>query len=104
MLHAQSLLEARSALHLVQEVNQPLAALLTNAEAALQWLAREPADLGEAMRAIERIVADSRRVADALESVRDAIGQSPAAAPAIDMSGEAEIGPLDRTSARARSA
>jgi len=38
--------------------NQPLAGIVTNANASLRWLAREAPDLAEARDAIHRIVRD----------------------------------------------
>jgi signal transduction histidine kinase len=53
-----------SAAHFVNEVKQPLIAILTNAETALIWMIRDPVNLEEAKRAIERIIGDCQRVAD----------------------------------------
>ena len=57
--------------NLLDEMNHPLAAIFMNAQAALQWLTRDVADLEEAKRAIERIVGNGRRAADVLRGVRD---------------------------------
>jgi hypothetical protein len=57
--------------NLLDEMNHPLAAIFMNAQAALQWLTRDVADLEEAKRAIERIVGNGRRAADVLRDVRD---------------------------------
>src|SRR4029077_16770347 len=43
---------------IAHEVNQPLGAVVANAEACLGWLDREIPDLNEAHAAIERIVRD----------------------------------------------
>jgi signal transduction histidine kinase len=48
----------RSVMH---DVTQPIAAILTNAEVALLWLARDPANIEEARCAVERIVANGHR-------------------------------------------
>jgi C4-dicarboxylate-specific signal transduction histidine kinase len=76
---------AVDAAHLVQEANQPLAAILMNAEAALRWLTREPANLDEAIKAIERIVGNSHRAADVLGSVRDLVRQFPPVTATFDI-------------------
>ncbi|MEI9885525.1 MAG: HAMP domain-containing sensor histidine kinase [Rhizomicrobium sp.] len=69
------------ALYIAHEVNQPLAAILTNAEAALVWLAKNPPDLDEAREAIERVVGNSGRAADVVRSFREtACGSAPAIA------------------------
>jgi len=61
---------------IVHEVNQPLAAALIDAEAALQWLRREPPNLGKAELAIERLIGNSLRIANATKSVRDLVQES----------------------------
>jgi signal transduction histidine kinase len=73
--------------YVVHEVNQPLTAILTNAESALRWLTREPANLDEVRRAIERIIANSRRACDVVRSVRDSARDSLAAAARLDING-----------------
>lgn len=63
------------AAYLVHEVNQPLAAILTNAETALRWLRKDPANVDEAVKALERIVGNSHRAAAVLNSVRNLVRQ-----------------------------
>jgi signal transduction histidine kinase len=46
---------------IAHEVNQPLAAVVTNAEATLRWLDKEPPDLPEVRRAAERMIRDAKR-------------------------------------------
>ena len=46
---------------IAHEVNQPVAAIVANSEAALRWLAKDPHDLEEARLAIERITRDAGR-------------------------------------------
>jgi signal transduction histidine kinase len=55
---------------IAHEVNQSLGAVVANAEACLSWLGREPADLGEARLAVERIVRDGHRAGDVIQRVR----------------------------------
>ncbi|QAU42733.1 histidine kinase [Bradyrhizobium guangdongense] len=62
---------------IAHEVNQPLAALLTNAETALRWLARHPPDLGKAKPLIERTISDGRRAADIVGRIRDLSKKEP---------------------------
>jgi C4-dicarboxylate-specific signal transduction histidine kinase len=52
------------------EISQPLAAIVTNAEASLRWLGRDAAGLGEARDAIASIVSDGHRVADIIRGLR----------------------------------
>ena len=46
---------------IAHEVNQPIAATLTNAQAALRWLGAEQTNLDEARQALGRIVRDINR-------------------------------------------
>ncbi|QRM34321.1 PAS domain S-box protein [Microvirga sp. VF16] len=46
---------------IAHEVNQPLAAIVTNANAALRWLASQPPNLAEVRATLERIVQDGHR-------------------------------------------
>jgi len=55
---------------IAHEVNQSLGAVVANAEAGLSWLGREPADLGEARAAVERIVRDGHRAGEVIRRVR----------------------------------
>jgi C4-dicarboxylate-specific signal transduction histidine kinase len=55
---------------LAHEVNQPIAAAVTNAKTCLRWLTREQPDLGEAREAAARIVKDGTRAAEIISRVR----------------------------------
>ncbi len=55
---------------IAHEVNQPLAAILSNAEACLRWLDRGPDHVGSARRSIEWIVKDVNRAAEVIGRVR----------------------------------
>lgn len=55
---------------IAHEVNQPLAAVVTNADAALRWLGRAEPDLGEARAAIGRIVNEGKRASDIIARIR----------------------------------
>lgn len=46
---------------IAHEVNQPVAAIMANSEAALRWLARTPPNLDEARAALARITRDAER-------------------------------------------
>jgi signal transduction histidine kinase len=46
---------------IAHEVNQPIAAIVTNGHAALRWLAKETADVEAARETIERIIRDANR-------------------------------------------
>ncbi len=55
---------------LAHEVNQPLAAIVTNGEAALLWLDRREPDLSVIRRLTERMIAEGRRAADIIKRIR----------------------------------
>jgi len=55
---------------LAHEVNQPIAAAVTNANTCLRWLARDHPDVEEARAAASRIVKDATRAADIVGRIR----------------------------------
>ncbi|QRM34255.1 AAA family ATPase [Microvirga sp. VF16] len=55
---------------IAHEVNQPLAAIVTNANAALRWLAHQPPNLDEARETAGRIVQDGHRAGAVIGRVR----------------------------------
>src|SRR3984957_7266009 len=55
---------------IAHEVNQPLAAVKANAEAALRWLDRETPDLDAARRSVEWVIDDSNRANEVVRRVR----------------------------------
>jgi C4-dicarboxylate-specific signal transduction histidine kinase len=56
---------------IAHEVNQPLAAIVTNGNAAVRWLAHKSPNLQEARQALERIVNNGNRASNIIERVRD---------------------------------
>ncbi|MFC0400013.1 trifunctional serine/threonine-protein kinase/ATP-binding protein/sensor histidine kinase [Paraburkholderia rhizosphaerae] len=62
---------------IAHEVNQPIAATVSNAEAALRWLNRQPPDLKEVREATERIVKEGHRAADVIGRIRALIKKAP---------------------------
>jgi signal transduction histidine kinase len=55
---------------IAHEVNQPLAAIATNASAGLRWLNRPTPDLDEVRTLTANIVADAKRAADIIARIR----------------------------------
>ena len=55
---------------IAHEVNQPLAAVVANAEASLRWLNREEPDLDAARRSVEWVIDDGCRASDVIRRVR----------------------------------
>jgi C4-dicarboxylate-specific signal transduction histidine kinase len=55
---------------IAHEVNQPLAAVVTNGNACLRWLAADPPNFDEAREAIRRIIRDGNRASDVIARIR----------------------------------
>jgi signal transduction histidine kinase len=55
---------------IAHEVNQPLGAVLINAEACLSWLDHEQPNLTEAHAALERIIRDGTRAGEVIRRIR----------------------------------
>ncbi|MEY2539329.1 MAG: hypothetical protein QOG67_3069 [Verrucomicrobiota bacterium] len=55
---------------IAHEVNQPLTAVVANADAALRWLNRETPDLAAARRSVEWVIDDSNRANEVIRRVR----------------------------------
>ena len=55
---------------IAHEVNQPLGAVVINAEACLSWLDHEKPNLSEAHAAVERIVRDGTRAGEVVRRIR----------------------------------
>lgn len=55
---------------IAHEINQPLAAVIANADAGLAWLQRSPPDLKAARRSVEWIIEDGKRASDVIRRVR----------------------------------
>jgi PAS domain S-box-containing protein len=55
---------------IAHEVNQPLAAVIANAEACLRWLDREPSDLAAARRSADWVIKDGVRASEVIRRVR----------------------------------
>jgi C4-dicarboxylate-specific signal transduction histidine kinase len=70
---------------LAHEVNQPLAAVVTNAQACLRWLALEPPRPDEARAAVERIVRDSNRASEVIQRIRALVKKSEPQMVALDI-------------------
>src|SRR3546814_6897251 len=62
-------MEALSA-SIAHEVNQPLASMVTNADAGLRWLGRNSPELEEARAALKRIASDGHRAGKVIEGIR----------------------------------
>ena len=62
---------------IAHEVNQPIAAVVTNAQAALRWLNMQPPDPEEVRQALDRIVKAGRRAGDVIGRMRALVTKAP---------------------------
>ena len=72
---------------IAHEVNQPLAAIETNADACLRGLGADPPDLKEARLAASWIAEDAERTAAIIRHVRDLLRKEQAVFAAVDLNG-----------------
>jgi signal transduction histidine kinase len=70
---------------IAHEVNQPLAAIVTNAESCLAWLGKEQPDLDRARKAAERIVRTGHHASDVVRSIRAMLRKSPPELAPLDL-------------------
>ncbi len=62
---------------IAHEVNQPIAASVTNAQAALRWLGTNPPNLEEVREALDRIVDNAKRAGDVIGRIRGLVKKEP---------------------------
>jgi C4-dicarboxylate-specific signal transduction histidine kinase len=70
---------------IAHEVNQPIAATASNADAALRWLSARPPDLEEVRQALDRITKDAHRAGDVIGRIRDIIKKAPPRKDRVDI-------------------
>jgi len=70
---------------IAHEVNQPLAAIVTNGNACLRWLGGATPNLGEARQAVERIIKDSYRASEVISRIRTLVKKTPPRSDLIDL-------------------
>jgi PAS domain S-box-containing protein len=70
---------------LAHEISQPLAAVVTNANAGMRWLSGDSPNLAEAQEAIRRIARDGKRAGDVIARVRALFKKTPAAKELADI-------------------
>jgi C4-dicarboxylate-specific signal transduction histidine kinase len=61
---------------IAHEVNQPLAAVVTNAAACLRWLDRETPNLDEARGTVRSIIKDGSRAGEVIQRVRGLVNKT----------------------------
>jgi signal transduction histidine kinase len=55
---------------IIHEINQPLTGIVMSAEACLRWLARDPAEPGEARKSAMRVIEQGRRASEVVTGLR----------------------------------
>ena len=70
---------------IAHEVNQPVAAIMANSEAALRWLAKSPPNLEEARAALSRITRDAERTSAVVGRTRGMLTKDLGRRQAVDV-------------------
>ena len=70
---------------LAHELNQSLAAIVTNGDACLRWLGHSEPDLGEATSGIQRMIGDARRAGEVIAHTRAMLKKPVGETTAVDM-------------------
>ena len=70
---------------IAHEVNQPLAAIVTNGNACLRWLAGDSPNLDEARETARRIIRDGNRAGDVIGRIRTLLRKTGAEKELLDM-------------------
>ena len=70
---------------IAHEVNQPLAAIVTNGNATLRWLGGATPNLSEARQAVERIIKDSYRASAVISRIRTLVKKAPPRNDSVDL-------------------
>src|SRR5271166_4018927 len=70
---------------IVHEVRQPLAAIATNGDAGIRWLAKTPPDLAEVREVMTHVVRDSHRASQVLEAIHTLFKSADLEAEPVDL-------------------
>jgi len=70
---------------IAHEVNQPIGAVVTNAQAALRWLDMQPPDPEEVRQALDRIVRNGRRAGDVIGRIRALVAKAAPRKDSLDL-------------------
>ena len=75
---------------IAHEVNQPLAAIMANGDACLNWLERTPPDLEKVRPAVEQIILAAKRGSEVIGRIRALVKKTKAQKTSLDISEVAE--------------
>ena len=70
---------------IAHEINQPIAAVISNAQAALRWLDMQPPNSQEVRESLGRIVKDGRRASDVISRIRALVRKAPPSKDRLDI-------------------
>jgi PAS domain S-box-containing protein len=70
---------------IAHEIKQPLAAIMTNANAGLRWIGQTPPNVAETRMALERIVDESQRTDDVVQNIRAMFKSDASSRTSVDM-------------------
>ena len=70
---------------IAHEINQPLASVVNNANAARRWLDRDPPNIDEVQAALRRIVNDGERGGDIIGSIRSLVKKGDRSRAQVDL-------------------
>jgi PAS domain S-box-containing protein len=70
---------------IAHEIRQPLAAIMTNADAGLRWIGQTPPNIAETQHALERILSETRRTDDVVGSIRAMFKSEAASRNSVDL-------------------
>ncbi|SDK44038.1 trifunctional serine/threonine-protein kinase/ATP-binding protein/sensor histidine kinase [Pseudomonas indica] len=74
---SQATMLGELAASIAHEINQPLAAILSNAGASVRWLERPQPEIGEAIDSVRDILSEAQRAAAIVRAMRDLARQAP---------------------------
>jgi C4-dicarboxylate-specific signal transduction histidine kinase len=72
---------------IAHEVNQPIAAMVTNAEAALRWLRAGPSHLDEVQQVLPSIIGDGNRAGEVIHRIRGLMKEAPPRKDRLEING-----------------
>ena len=70
---------------IAHETNQPLAAIITEAESCLRWLAQSPPNLAEVREAVNCVISDANRASDVIKRIRALLNKAEPAQVPLDI-------------------
>jgi len=86
---------------IAHEVNQPIAATVTSAQAAMRWLDRDPPNIERVRQSLSQIAKDGTRAGEVVGRIRDLIKKAPPRHDLLEINGPIrEVIELTRSEAR----